>query len=673
MLRRLAAARDRLVLPLARAARAFHDAQAWIPFGFSQLDDWSREHLDRSGRWLRQLAALDRAVEAQPQLGVALAGSDGGKPLGICAVLEIARACHRPPPGTPDSVDHVAAWIALARRMSLDELRNQTRAALADPSDAATTTDPDADPSTHHVHVAVPADVQAAFEETLDLHRAVAGRETGLAVCAEAVSTFACSDSPSGRFPRDVPITPLRSAPQEPARKPRRCGPAWDAEAGVALGTSALRRADAMLRHLAASERAVLSLSGDVVSRQACRADGAHDGSGGTARALGAALVDLVACQDRIEVHIGELLSDLDAARPWKHSPWSGAPDPLAHYAEETLRMSRTSAHDRLHAARQLQRLPVVRAAYESGSIGLEKTLLILRIAALQPMDASLQARWIECAVQTTLKRLRDEYRALRRQHAFHASDPADRPRSGSPLEPLDDAAWLASIGRFPGRGRSFVLETGCRILERTQAARWSPVVFLRARLPEEQARDFAAAIDTARHVLWQAAMRSSGPPLGAAAEARLRPSVRLAWLFCREPTGVPAWLGLLALLEEYVLTWDAPETMRRGRWDAIHARAGWRCTCAGCTRRSNLEAHHVRYRSRGGGSEPANVLTVCGVHHRLGEHGTAASCRGEAPLGIVWGLGESGLRQWYRNERRIGPHPHRPAAASEASQLHPV
>jgi hypothetical protein len=676
MLRRLAAARHRLTLPLARAARAFHDARGWVPFGFSQLGDWSREHLDRSGRWLRQLAALDRAVEAHPQLGLALSGNDGGPPLGVCAVLEIARACHRPPPGAPEAADHVAAWIARARTITLAELRRLTRSAIATSMDSRATdthldADLDADASTHRVQLAVPPDVQAAFEETLDLHRAVAGHETGIAgfveaLCAEA-STFASSISTPASSPRDVPVTSVRPATRRPPRDT-----AWEDEASASLGTTALRRADATLRRLAASERALASMSVDV--------------GPANARAVGAALADLVACQDRIEVHIGELLSDLDAARPWKHSPWSSALDPMAQYAEDRLRMSRTTARDRVHAARCLQRLPVLRAAYESGRLGLEKTLLLLRISALQPMDTPLQTRWMECATQTTLKRLRDEYRALRQQHALRVSDPGRQPRDTG-LEPLDDAAWLASIGRPAGRTRSLVLETGCRILARTQAARWSPVVFLQVRLPEEQANDFAAAIDSARRALCQEAARlnardsanagdgaanlaagdlgaaahhGTAAHLGAAAEARLRPSLRIARLCCQQPTGVPAWLGLLALLEEYALTWDAPEAMHRGRWDRIHARAGWRCTCAGCTRRSGLEAHHVRYRSHGGGNEPENVLSVCGLHHRLGEHGTVASCRGEAPLGIVWGLGESGMREWYRNERRI-PRVHLP------------
>ena len=39
--------------------------------------------------------------------------------------------------------------------------------------------------------------------------------------------------------------------------------------------------------------------------------------------------------------------------------------------------------------------------------------------------------------------------------------------------------------------------------------------------------------------------------------------------------------------------------------------------------------------------------------HHRQGEHGSFASCRGKAPLDIVWRLGQPGMSRWYRNELR--------------------
>jgi hypothetical protein len=131
----------------------------------------------------------------------------------------------------------------------------------------------------------------------------------------------------------------------------------------------------------------------------------------------------------------------------------------------------------------------------------------------------------------------------------------------------------------------------------------------------------------------------------------------------------VPAWVGLLALLEDFVLTWDPPHRVARAPagtrarastgapkrpGDPVYSRAGWRCTAPGCTSRKNLDDHHVVYRSRRGGNALDNRICACHFHHHLGEHGLLASCRGKAPLGILWRLGKKDLGVWYRNERRV-------------------
>jgi hypothetical protein len=118
----------------------------------------------------------------------------------------------------------------------------------------------------------------------------------------------------------------------------------------------------------------------------------------------------------------------------------------------------------------------------------------------------------------------------------------------------------------------------------------------------------------------------------------------------------VPAWVGLLALLVEFVLTWDTDARGTAPANDRIYIRDGWRCTAPGCSSRRNLEDHHVVYRSRGGGEGAPNKTCLCRFHHQRGEHGGLASCTGVAPLGLLWRLGREGLAEWYRNERRVAP-----------------
>ena len=114
----------------------------------------------------------------------------------------------------------------------------------------------------------------------------------------------------------------------------------------------------------------------------------------------------------------------------------------------------------------------------------------------------------------------------------------------------------------------------------------------------------------------------------------------------------VPIWVGLLALFEVYGAQWDhSPD--REG--DPIYRRDGFRCMAPGCTARCNLEGHHVHYRSRGGSDDLCNGLCLCAFHHRQGEHGLLASCKGKAPLDVTWRLGRPEVGVWYRNELKLG------------------
>jgi hypothetical protein len=113
----------------------------------------------------------------------------------------------------------------------------------------------------------------------------------------------------------------------------------------------------------------------------------------------------------------------------------------------------------------------------------------------------------------------------------------------------------------------------------------------------------------------------------------------------------------VLALVEDFALTWDGDGGAPARPGDRIYIRDGWRCTAPGCTSRRNLEDHHV-YRSRRGSDEPSNRTCLCRFHHQRGEHGDLASCRGAAPLGILWRLGRIEVASWYRSERRLPGRP---------------
>jgi len=114
LLCRLAALRDSIAVPMARAAFAITQREAWIACGFKNDYDFARERLDRDQRWLYDLVRLHETLEAHPAVASALCGMDGGPHLGQMAAIQIGRVA------TPSNVD---AWIDRARHLSFVELR----------------------------------------------------------------------------------------------------------------------------------------------------------------------------------------------------------------------------------------------------------------------------------------------------------------------------------------------------------------------------------------------------------------------------------------------------------------------------------------------------------------------------------------------------------------------
>lgn len=58
------------------------------------------------------------------------------------------------------------------------------------------------------------------------------------------------------------------------------------------------------------------------------------------------------------------------------------------------------------------------------------------------------------------------------------------------------------------------------------------------------------------------------------------------------------------------------------------------------CCSRAAAHAHHIVYRSHGGGDEQANLVSLCAVHHMRVLHCGFIRAEGHAPDGITWELG---------------------------------
>jgi hypothetical protein len=478
--------------------------------------------------------------------------------------------------------------------------------------------------------------VRAAFDEAVDLYRAVEGTEATVTSFIEAL----VAESVAGGDPPDVDRAPIRPGPSLAL-----------IETALARSTnhwSQLPSGPNLLR-ASASARETLRRAGEITRRS---------GRGGPPE-LVAQMRELIEIENDIEARLGTLLAGMTADQAWSRLRFSG----VGHYAEERLGMSRTAAEDRVRAARALRRYPRLRREYEAGGLGLEAVLVVARILDEAPSRGPRttdEEAWVARAREATVKRLRDEARLIGRR-AGAAAEAA----TGPAHHPSSDAEWHASLRREPGTSRSRILRMG--LLATGLGAETgtdpdtvllsTPDVFLRLRLPAELAAQFVATIEA--HRRRRAAEAGSVPwdePWPEDRNAPPLPSLVAARMFSTRCRRVPAWVGLLAIIEDFVLTWDRDARPGHRSRDRVFVRDGWRCAAPGCSSRRNLEDHHVVYRSRGGGDGGANRICLCRFHHQRGEHGGLASCSGEAPLGITWRLGRRDLATWYRNERRIEP-----------------
>jgi len=512
----LRAGLDRIVPALARACAAFHKGAFWRTLGYARPGDHARERFGRSSRWLRDLAALGAAFENLPSLADAVAGASPGGSIGRVAASIVARVA------SPESLE---AWLALSRTMPVRLLREVAARARREgsswPDQGATaptggsgcggesrTSQPDTtllsspgqvdssppsapdeseddDPLSDGVLVRllVPAPVAAAFDETLDLYRAVVGSQTTVTEFVEAL----VADSEAGPHPADAHAAPLGWAAAGPREGEVR-----------ALREKALARSTRGWEHLSDNDTATpdwsFALAG--MSLAALEELISRAGQGGP-EDLDAQIRALIRLEDDLERRLASVLADMADQNAWARLRF----DSVGHYAEQRLGISRSAAQDRVRAVRGLSHLPVVRAAYEVGSIGLDAALLIVRVLERGGFAGEeAQEAWVRRAMEASVKRLRDEERLTGRWFAMgsrSAEDSQDDAAAQSPATtglPPDDAAWQRSLRREAGSTRRRIALLGDIALE-------SPAgdVFFRLRLPSDLASAFLSSLESAR------------------------------------------------------------------------------------------------------------------------------------------------------------------------------
>ncbi|MFN7967051.1 MAG: hypothetical protein U0V87_15320 [Acidobacteriota bacterium] len=156
------------------------------------------------------------------------------------------------------------------------------------------------------------------------------------------------------------------------------------------------------------------------------------------------------------------------------------------------LGLGRTTIEDRVRVARALRGRKLLQQAYLDGAFGLEKALLVVQILGRGFVEESCEALWVSHLRACTVKRLRDEKRALLWASAVEG-------RTDAPMPMSDEAVGLAPLRA----GRHVVRCQTCGHAACAEGALVSVAgSMMRLRLPLELANDFSSCIEARRQRL---------------------------------------------------------------------------------------------------------------------------------------------------------------------------
>jgi hypothetical protein len=265
------------------------------------------------------------------------------------------------------------------------------------------------------------------------------------------------------------------------------------------------------------------------------------------------------------------------------------------------LGFSRTRTGDFIQLARKLEKLPRVKAAVASGSLGYTKAREIVQVAT-----PATEAQWLEAAERpraqlvAEVKRVKKAAAVAPGQAELLPAEPTvvvpeELPvRYAVSLTPEQEARRAALVERLHKLGgvssdqAELLLEALAALVEAQEAAAMPPRGGLPGRPPVQiHVHDHGDRLT----VPTDAGERT----LSRADSARLRCDAAISRPGQRNTTTIP------------------PATRR-----AVLARDRHRCQSPGCHRTRFLEVHHVEPRSRGGTNDPENLVTFCSACHRL-------------------------------------------------------
>ncbi len=339
----------------------------------------------------------------------------------------------------------------------------------------------------------------------------------------------------------------------------------------------------------------------------------------------------------------------------------------IVQYARKHFHLEKSTVYEYIEVGTALAHLPRCLAAFEAGEIQWSALRLIARVAKPGTED-----EWLELAGKVSLQHLEAEVKDA-------AQKGRDRPRSDSHGLPN---LWLR-----------FCLDLSVEEHERMKLAF--------QRLAEEMAERLGTHWLSRKEVflyLLEMVLDGAGFQAGAEGAGSGRPSHTILYHVCpgcrdarlvtaEGSTRVPievveriegeAERVELAPEEEVELEplpegeIDPPSSANLAR--KVVLRDGQTCANPHCGRQSNLHAHHIRWRSRGGRTAAFNEITVCKTCHSL-IHAGLLEVSGNPLDGLRWttALDRTPVR-FERRQNRVAEVPIYVAARAGAAVAEPV
>ncbi|MBM3461124.1 MAG: HNH endonuclease [Armatimonadetes bacterium] len=317
------------------------------------------------------------------------------------------------------------------------------------------------------------------------------------------------------------------------------------------------------------------------------------------------------------------------------------------NYCQNRLGISPSLGLSLVALSGHLRRLPNLDAALQAGRVNRSQAELVSRVATPGTVD-----RWIAHASATTVRFLREDVRAAER---MRAADPENFRRTGGFADLQTSSANVDHAHVSPSVAQTADLQTFSTDVEHAHVSpqtagllTFSAETIRRIGDVETPPPSIPDLLTLREQIQRMLRGRNDEEFLGknsVPVRFKLPPdAVALwddAWRAVSHLVGCHAgYDDVLDTIVDAFLSEHLREALESIRRHPLLDRRDWRCANPTCSRRSNLHGHHVKFRSRGGGDEDANIAYLCRACHLRGVHEGWITVSGEAPDGLTWILG---------------------------------